>query len=70
MKFPLPFAVATVQGAVAEFLFNTLLGKTPPLNRDQVTMLREDNIGNGAPARNMFKLPPRNFRDEIAAYLT
>jgi len=70
IKLPLPFAVAKVQGAVAEFLFNTLLGKSPPLNRDQVTMLREDNVGNGEPARNLFKLPPRNFRDEIAAYLT
>jgi len=43
IKLPLPFALANIQAAGAEFVFNHLLGKAPPLNRDQVTMLRTDN---------------------------
>ena len=69
IKLPLPFALASVQAACAEFVFNRLLGKAPPLNREQVTMLRSDNVGAGEPAKTLFGLPPRTFREGIAAYL-
>jgi NADH dehydrogenase len=69
VKLPLPFAVANAQAACAEFFFNQMLGKAPPLNRDQVTMLRADNVGEGELARKLFGLSPRGFREGIAEYL-
>jgi hypothetical protein len=32
-------------------------------------MLREDNVGNGQPARELFQLKPESFRDGIRRYL-
>jgi len=69
IKFPLPFALASAQAACAEFVFNRLLGKAPPLNRDQVLMLREDNVGDPRPATKLFGPRSGRFRDDIASYL-
>lgn len=69
LKFPLPFAVARVQAAMLEFVFAKLLHRPPPLSRDQLLMLKEDNVGNGRPAAELFGLRTQAFRDGIAAYL-
>jgi uncharacterized protein YbjT (DUF2867 family) len=69
MKLPLPFAVARVQAALLEFLFGQLLRKAPPLNRDQLLMLSEDNMGDGAPATKLFQLEHAPFVKGIARYL-
>jgi len=69
IKLPLPFALASVQAACAEFVFSKLFHKAPPLNRDQVLMLREDNVGNSEPARRLFSLEAREFQQAISAYL-
>ena len=66
---PLPFSVAHIQAACAEFVFNRCFRIAPPLNRDQVAMLREDNIGDGRQARELFRLSPTSFRDGISRYL-
>jgi hypothetical protein len=50
-------------------LFGRLLGKAPPLNRDQVVMLQTDNTGNGAPADDLFGLKHERFESGIAQYL-
>ncbi len=63
LQIPLPFA--QLQAAVLEFGFSHLLGKAPPLNRDQLIMLEEGNVGNAAPATELFKLEQVGFREGI-----
>jgi NADH dehydrogenase len=68
-KAHLPPGLARCQAAVLEFIFPKLLGKAPPLNRDQLLMLSEDNVGNPQPANELFGLRPIAFREGIASYL-
>jgi NADH dehydrogenase len=63
-----PAPLACLQAATLEFLFPRLLGKAPPLNRDQLIMLGEDNTGDAAKADALFGLQHRKFRDGLAAY--
>jgi uncharacterized protein YbjT (DUF2867 family) len=65
----LPLRIARAQAAVLEFLFATIFHRPPPLNRDQIVMLQEDNVGNGQPAEALFGLKPGSFRQGIEAYL-
>jgi NADH dehydrogenase len=67
LRIPRPLAQA--QAAALEFLFPRLLKQAPPLNRDQLLMLQEDNTGNGLPARQLFGLPGLGFREGIKAWL-
>jgi hypothetical protein len=69
LKIKVPELVAKWQAAFLEFVFPRLLHRAAPLNRDQLIMLREDNIGNGIPARDLFGLEATNFRQGIARYL-
>jgi NADH dehydrogenase len=64
-----PAPVARVQAAMLEALYPALLGKAPPLNRDQLLMLQEDNVGDPAPAWNLFGIRPLPFREGIGRYL-
>jgi uncharacterized protein YbjT (DUF2867 family) len=68
MKLHIPMALARMQAAVLEFLF-PLFGKAPPLNRDQLLMLQEDNIGDPRLAADLFDVKPVSFKEGIAAYL-
>jgi hypothetical protein len=52
-----------------ELVFRRLLGKASPLNRDQLIMLQEDNIGNPQPANELFGLTPTSLQEGIARYL-
>lgn len=58
---PVPWVVAGMQAWVAEILFARLLGRNPPLNRDQLRMLREDNIGDPGPMMRDYGLDPVPF---------
>jgi uncharacterized protein YbjT (DUF2867 family) len=69
MKLHLPLAMARTQAALLEFLFGTLLHKAPPLHRDQIVMLQEDNTGNGKPADELFGLKHGSFQQGIESYL-
>jgi NADH dehydrogenase len=69
LKIPLPFGVARVQAALAEFFFARVLGKAPPLNRDQLVMLHEDNVGEGRAANDLFGLRHAPFAEGIGRYL-
>lgn len=72
LKVHIPFPIARAQAAFLEFAFRyplRELRKAPPLNRDQVLMLREDNVGDGKPAMELFGLKPVHFREGIARYL-
>lgn len=69
LKLPLPFGIAELQALVAELVFAKLLSKPPPLNRDQMLMLREDNIGDGGMANKLFQLEHEKFALGIQRFL-
>jgi len=69
LKLRIPPGLAWFQAAMLEFVFCRLRGKASPLNRDQLVMLREDNVGNPEPANALFDLKPTGFREGIASYL-
>lgn len=66
---PVPWGVAMVQGWVAEWIWGSVLGRTPPLSRDQVRMLREDNVGDPGPMMRDFGVVPAGFREGIESWL-
>lgn len=68
-KLPLPFGLAHLQAMAAEFVFGKVLGKPPPLNRDQLLMLREDNVGDAITANELFGLKHERFAVGIGHYL-
>ena len=68
-KLTLPFGVARLQAALAECFFARLFGQAPPLNQDQLVMLREDNIGDGRAANELFGLRHEPFAAGITRYL-
>ncbi len=65
----IPSGMARVQAAILEFVYPRLLGKAPPLTRDQLLMLEQDNVGDPQPAIEVFGLQPRRFATELSAYL-
>jgi NADH dehydrogenase len=67
VRVPLP--VARAQAARLEATFPRLLRQAPPLNRDQLLMLQEDNIGDPEPANRLFSITPLGFREGIRRYL-
>jgi NADH dehydrogenase len=69
LKLRLPQSFVRMQAALLEFVFPRLLRKAPPLNRDQLVMLEEDNVGNPQPANQLFDLKPVPLAEGIARYL-
>jgi NADH dehydrogenase len=69
MKLHIPTPIARIQAALLEFLFPNFLRKPAPLNRDQLMMLQEDNVGNAQPANELFGLRAVPFREGIGKYL-
>ncbi len=67
LRIPLPLARA--QAALLELVFGRLLRRPPPLNRDQLIMLQEENIGDPQPAKALFQLPDQSFAEGIRSYL-
>jgi len=69
LKFQVPSGLARCQAVLLEFVFRRLLRRASPLNRDQLIMLQEDNVGNPLPANERFGLEPVPVREGIAKYL-
>jgi hypothetical protein len=65
-----PLSLARCQAVCLEFVFRRLLRKAPPLSRDQLIMLQEDNVGNAEPANALFGIEPVPLRSGIARYLS
>lgn len=61
LKLRIPLPLARAQAAALELVCSRLLRRPPPLNRDQLIMLQEDNVGNGQPARELFGLKGTGF---------
>ncbi len=53
-----PWPVARLQARMMEWVFPALLGRASPLNRDQLLMLHEDNVGDPAPALQLLEGNP------------
>jgi len=68
-KAHVPWWLARCQAAFLEWAWPRFLGQPPPLHRDQLIMLQEDNVGNPAPALELFGLKPSSFHEGIARYL-
>ena len=69
IRLHLPMPLAWRLAMLLEFIFPRLLKRPPPLNREQLLMLQEDNIGDPAPANRLFGLEPIPFREGIARFL-
>src|SRR5207244_13052343 len=69
LKFRVPLALARWQAAFLEFVFPRLLRKAPPLNRDQLIILQEGNVGNAQPVNELFGLKQTSFREGVERYL-
>ncbi|MBN8246404.1 MAG: complex I NDUFA9 subunit family protein, partial [Verrucomicrobia bacterium] len=65
----LPWGIAGLQAGLLEAVVPRLLGKASPLNRDQVLMLQEDNVGDPGPATRLFGLEPVSFAEGIRRFL-
>ena len=61
----LPLPLARAQAALLEAVYPTVLGTAPPLNRDQIQMLQEDNVGDPGPASRVFGFEPRSFAEGL-----
>lgn len=68
-KLHLPLALARLQARLLEFVFPALLGQAPPLNRDQILMLDEDNVGDPWPAAELFGYIPAPFPESLRQFL-
>jgi NADH dehydrogenase len=69
LKIQVPPSLARCQAVLLEFIFRRLLRRASPLNRDQLIMLQEDNMGNPQPAIERFGLKPLPLREGIARYI-
>ncbi len=69
LKLHVPMKLARCQAGCLEFIFPCLFGKPSPLNRDQLVMLQEDNLGNSKTANELFRLRANSFRERIAEYV-
>ncbi len=68
LKLHIPFPLAKIQARLMELMFGAI-GKAPPLNRDQLLMLQEDNTGDGQPAAALFGFALPTFESGIRRYL-
>lgn len=69
LKLQVPLGLARCQAVLLELVFRRWLRTAPPLNRDQLVMLQEDNVGDPRPANELFGLVPTPFQEGIAKYL-
>ena len=69
LLIPVPFELSKPVAALMEFVYSKLLKKPPPLNRDQLQMLQEDNVGESQWTTDLFKLEQTPFLQGIETYL-
>jgi NADH dehydrogenase len=58
---PIPWWIARSQARLLECVFPWVFRQAPPLNREQLKMLAEDNVGDFYPAAKAFTFTPRPF---------
>jgi len=70
LRVKIPRWAAWWQARFLEWLFPTVFRQAPPLNRDQVILLGEDNVGDAAWATELLGLHARSFREGIRRFLS
>ncbi len=68
-KLHIPLPLARLQATALELVVGKVLRRPPPLNRDQLIMLQEDNAGDPGPIEQAFDLRQTGFLDGIRRYL-
>ncbi|MSU33186.1 MAG: complex I NDUFA9 subunit family protein [Pedosphaera sp.] len=68
-RLKIPSPIATLQACLLEFLCFTILRCAPPLNRDQILMLAEDNIGDSLRSKRLFGVNLRPFSEGLSRFL-
>lgn len=68
-KLHLPWPLANAQARLLEALYSSLMNQPPPLNRDQILMLQEDNVGDGRAADDLFHLQHPPLQEVLREYL-
>jgi NADH dehydrogenase len=68
-KVRIPLAVARLQAAVLEIVLGSLLHRPAPLNRDQLLMLQEDNVGDAGVVERVFGWRQPGFTAGVRHYL-
>ena len=66
----IPWPIARIQARMLEIIFPAILRRAPPLNRDQLLMLQEDNVGNPNPAIRLLAIHPLPFLEGVRWFLT
>jgi hypothetical protein len=61
--------MARAQAAICEFIFARIFRTPPPLNRDQLIMLGEDNVGDATIPQRNFDVENPAFSEGIKEYL-
>jgi NADH dehydrogenase len=69
LKIHIPLPLARLQAGFLEGVYRGLLRKAPPLNRDQLIMLQEDNVGDCRQAEEILGLTQQRFCEGIGSYL-
>ncbi|MCU0788770.1 MAG: complex I NDUFA9 subunit family protein [Verrucomicrobia bacterium] len=68
-KLHVPVPLARIQAALLERVLGSLLHRPPPLTRDQILMLQEDNVGDPAEIERLFDLKQTGFAEGIGKYV-
>jgi uncharacterized protein YbjT (DUF2867 family) len=69
LKLHVPLGLARCQARTLELFFGRLFRKAPALNREQLLMLQEDNVGNPESANELFGLEAVSFAQGIRRYV-
>ena len=66
----MPLGLARALAAFLEFYYRAIAKRgVPPLNRDQLLMLQEDNVGDSQWTAEMFGLRQVSFAEGISSFL-
>jgi len=69
MKVHVPVELARWPVGMLESLYPRLFHRAAPVNRDQLVMLQQDNVGDPRPADELFGLKHTSFGEGIAKYV-
>jgi len=69
MKIHVPLQLARWPVGLLEAVYPRFFHRAPPVNRDQLVMLQEDNVGDPRAADELFGLKHTPFSEGIAKYL-
>lgn len=70
LKLHIPLPIARIQAVLLETVYPLVLRKAPPLNRDQLLMLQEDNVGDPSTVETLFGLKQAKFIEGIGNFLS